>query len=147
MHLHMNCTKKDDFLAQAEKIGHKFINKGYNSDHIKARIQELEKIDWFELIKDKRKKQDSRINVAPIVLDYNAQHKNVEKIIKWHWHILLTDTHLKSLHPQIPKFVYKRAPTLRDKIVKNIPDPPTIGYTFFIGKGFYPCKLCFACTN
>lgn len=81
------------------------------------------------------------------MLDYNAQYKNVEKIIKQHWHILLTDTHLKSLLPQIPNFVYKRAPTLRDKIVKNIPDPPSIGYTFFTGKGFYPCKYCFACTK
>lgn len=72
---------------------------------ITSKIQEVEKMDQTILIKDNQK-QDSRINVAPIILDYNAQHKKVEKIIKRHWHILLTDTHLKSLLPQIPKFVY-----------------------------------------
>lgn len=34
MQLRRNCTKNNDFLIQAEKIGHRFINKGYDHDHI-----------------------------------------------------------------------------------------------------------------
>lgn len=103
-------------------------------------------MDQAELIKDKQK-CDSRVNRVLIILDYNAQYKKIEKIRKRHWHILLMDTHLQELLPQNPKFVYKRAPTLRDKIIKNIPDPPSICFTFCTGKGFYPCKRCFACTR
>lgn len=102
-------------------------------------------MDRVELIKDKQE-CDSRTNRVPIILDYNTQYKKIEQIVRRHWYILLTDIHLQDLLPQNPKFICKRAPTLRDKIVKNIPDPP-IGFTFFTGKGFYPCKRCFACTR
>lgn len=32
MRLRRNCMKNEDFLIQAEKIGHRFIDKGYNHD-------------------------------------------------------------------------------------------------------------------
>lgn len=40
-------------------------------------------MDYLELIKDKEKHASS-LNVAPIILDYNAQYKKVENIIKQH---------------------------------------------------------------
>lgn len=58
---------------------------------------------------------------------------------------MLTDKHLQELLPQNTKLIYKWAPTIRDKIVKSITDPPSRGFMFFTEKGFFPCKWCFAC--
>lgn len=53
MRLRRNCTK-NEFLAQADEIGHRFIDKAYNSDRIEAKIQEVKKMDRTKLIKDKQ---------------------------------------------------------------------------------------------
>lgn len=103
-------------------------------------------MDHGELIRDKKKHEASK-DTIPIIFEYSTQHKQIEKIIKRHWSILLADRHLQDNLPTLPKFVYRRAPTICDKIVKNIPDPPGRGLTFFTGKGFYPCKRCFACVK
>lgn len=43
MHLWRNCTGKDDFLVQEEKIGHRFVHKAYDNKQINSKISEVEK--------------------------------------------------------------------------------------------------------
>lgn len=81
--------------------------------------------------------------MIPIIFDYSIQHKHIEKIIKRHWCILLADGHLQDILPDLPKFIYRSAPTICD-IEKRIPDPSGRGLTFCTGKEFYPCKRCLA---
>lgn len=66
-------------------------------------------------------------------------------MITRHWHILKSDSGLRDILPARPRFIYKRAPTLHDQLVKSVIDPPKKQFTFFTGKGFYPCKRCYAC--
>lgn len=71
-------------------------------------------------------------------MDYNIQHKQIERICKKYWSI---DQHLGGVLTEKPKFTYQRAPTLRDLISKNLLDPPAqMKCSFFEGKGYYPCK-------
>ena len=142
-----NCTNNTDFLTQAEFIGARFKNKGYSDNFIDEQIQSVAGLDRNTMLQGNIKKQ--RDMMAPaIILDYNIQHKDVEKLIKRHWHILKEDRHLKSILPEKPNIVYKRAPTIKDILVKNVVDPPPkSGYTFFNTKGFVPCKYCYACKH
>lgn len=55
---------------------------------------------------------------------FHRQYKEVDNIFKKHWPILLKDKYLGSLLRTKPKFIYRRAPGLRNKIAPNIPDPP-----------------------
>lgn len=48
-----------------------------------------------------------------IILDYNIQHKKLKKIIMKHWDILKKDCMLGTILPSRPRFIYKRAPTLK----------------------------------
>lgn len=74
-----------------------------------------------------------------LILDYNVQHKDVAKVVKRHWHILRNDRDLQKILPVRPNIIYRRAPTLRDLMVKSVVEPlPKTGYTFFGGKGFFP---------
>lgn len=75
----------------------------------------------------------------PIILKYNVQHKQTEKIFKKHWSFLRADTQLCTILPVVPKFTYRRVPTLRDMVAKNISDPPnqSARFTFFKEKVFF----------
>lgn len=84
---------------------------------------------------------NKQLDQVPIILKYSVQCKQVEKIIQRHKNILKPDKSLQTILPNRPKYVYKNAPTLRDKIVKSIIEPPpNRKFTFFTGKCFYPCK-------
>lgn len=79
---------------------------------------------------------------VPMIMDFNIQHCKIEKIFKKHWPLLLAYHQLRKILPDKPKFVYRKAPTLRDIIAKNVLDPPKTSQklSFFQRKGFYPCK-------
>ena len=80
-------------------------------------------------------KKIQRKSEAPaIILDYNVQHKDVEKLLKKHWHILATDKHLKNILPIKPNIVYKRAPTIRDL-------PRGVDIHFLIKKFFFLANI------
>lgn len=63
-----------------------------------------------DLIKDKI--SNCQQDLVPLVFDYNIQHKKNEKIIQRH--ILKSDRHLQDILPKRPRFIYRRAPTIRD---------------------------------
>lgn len=90
-------------------MGYRFIEKGCDNKFIRGKIAEVAEMDRSELIRDK-KKQESTTDMKLIILNYIIQHKQVEKIIKRHWCILLADKHLQEILPNFPKFVYRRAP-------------------------------------
>lgn len=145
--LKRNCTKQDVFLKQAEFIRQRFIQKGYGPDFIKEKIKDVAVMDRSKLIEDSSKKTDS-MNSVPLVMDYSLQHKQIEKIFRKHWYIVKADRHLGTLLPEKPRFTYRRAPTLRDLVAKNVLDPPPRrNFSFFDGKGFYPCKTCYTCRH
>lgn len=52
-----------------------------------------------------------------------------------------------GLLPMKPKFIYRRAPTIKNRVVRNVVEPPKRPFTFFTGKGFFPWKRCFACSR
>lgn len=94
-------------------------------------------------------KDERNIYNLPIILVLNIQHKHLEKLFKKHCPVLRSENHLQNILPEQPRFVYRRAPTLRDIIAKNVPDSPNnqSKLTCFQGKGFFPCRRCFVCAN
>lgn len=76
---------------------------------------------------------------------FHRQYRTVEGIFKKFWPILLKDKDLQSSLPKKPKFIYRRAPTLRNRLAPNVPDPPRKPSTFLDGSGFYYCTRCNAC--
>ncbi|XP_040178228.1 uncharacterized protein LOC120910536 [Rana temporaria] len=123
--LKRNCTYQEDYEKQAFFIGTRFKEKGYTDNFIQKQIETVSKMDRNTLLQGPKMKKYK--NEAPfIVLDYNIQHREVEKLIKKHWHILRSDRNLQTILPDRPNIVYKRAPTLRDLIVKNVVVPPPI---------------------
>lgn len=71
------------------------------------------------------------------ITGFHRQYREVEGIFKTHWPILLKDRDLKKILPNKPKFTYRRAPGLRNKIAPNIPDPPKKISTFLDRTGYH----------
>lgn len=61
--------------------------------------------------------------------------------MKKYWPILKSDKY----PPQWPNFNYRRAPTLRNKVVYNVLDPPKTIQLFPNIKGFFICQKCLPC--
>lgn len=81
-----------------------------------------------------------------LIMDYNIQYKQVERIIEKYWNVLKCDDILKTLIPDKPRFIYRRATNLRDQLVKNVVEPPRVNtITLFNGKGFYASGRCYSC--
>lgn len=79
------------------------------------------------------------------IIGFHWQYKEVESIFRKNWPILLKDKDLKQILPKKPKFIYRKAPGLRNKIAPNISDPPKKPSTFLDREGFYYCTRCRAC--
>lgn len=71
------------------------------------------------------------------VTGFNNQYKALKHIMKKYWPILKEDRVLSRILPARPKFVYRRAPTLRNYLVHNLIDPPKSVKIFSEMKGFY----------
>ena len=84
-------------------------------------------------------------NEVPFISGFPRQYRQVEAVFKRHWHILMKDKDLAKSISDVPKFIYKRAPGLRNKIAPNVPDPPKKLVTFLDGSGFHYCTRCEAC--
>lgn len=83
-----------------------------------------------------------------VVLNYDTQYRQVEQIVRKHQQILTLNKHLKTILTEKPNFRYRKAPMLRDKLMKNVIDPPECRkYTLFEGKGFYGCRRCYRCSR
>lgn len=91
MRLGRNCTRIVDYTEQTQKMGHRFIDKGYDKAFIEEKIAEVAQMDRTAIVQ-KNRSLDPYLDQVPIILDYSIQHKKIERIIQCHWHILKTET-------------------------------------------------------
>ena len=84
-----------------------------------------------------------------MLLDFSIQHKKFEKIVAKHWPILKGDVVLGPALPERPQFIYRKAPSLRDRLAPGVTDPPIIPRPrlFNFLSGFYACGRCATCKH
>lgn len=120
-----------------------FEEKGYNSQALEETIDEIAHLEEWQLKRKTTKNEPCTGNNIAFITTYNSQYRQVEKIISKHWNVLKTDPVLDAILPQKPQFIYKRAPNLRQDIVKNAVDQPTS--TLKKEGGFSRCGRCVGC--
>ena len=113
---------------------------------------QVQKLDRTTLVADKDNPTGESTNVThnfKMILDYNVQHKKFERIIAKNWSILKQDKVLGPVLPEKPQFIYKKAPSLRDRLAPSVLNPPVVSDNRlfkFLG-GFYACGRCVPCKN
>lgn len=92
------------------------------------------------MIKKDMKKANNYMDIA-FITGFNNQYQQLQHIIKKYWPILKEDRTLSKTLPKKPRFIYRRAPTLRHHLVHNVIDPPKPVKIFPELKGFYKCQV------
>lgn len=54
-----------------------------------------------------------------IIMRFSRQHKQIRNIIQKHWSILKDDNIVKHFIPPVPSITFKKAASLKDKLVKS----------------------------
>lgn len=103
-------------------IGEKCITKGYNEEFINDKIKEVYEIPRITSYKI-RKRNLKKLLELPIIMNFHIQHRQVERMLKKHWSLLKADRQLQSVLTDTPRFIYRRAATLKELVAKNVPDP------------------------
>lgn len=147
MRMRRNCTRDVDFETQSDRLSAMFSDKGYGNEFLKKERDKVRHLNREDLLRDRIGTRDDDDNGSTsVILDYNLQSKEVEKIINKYWDVLKQDVHLRDTLPNKPNIVYKRAPSLRDKLVHNVVEPPLSRPKMFWDlKGFYGCGRCYTC--
>lgn len=135
----------EDFDAQANILIQRFHEKGYALDNLVKLKLEIMKMDRKKIYSRKKLtiKTDKR-DIA-FITGFNSQYKAFERIMKKYWPILKEDRVLSNILPNKPRFVYRKAPTLRNHLLHNVIDPPKPMQIFPDMKGFYRCQRCLPC--
>lgn len=140
-----NCNLVEDFEEQADILIKKFKEKRYQEHNLIKLKEEIKGIDRNSLmIKQDRKKANNYMDIA-FITGFSNQYQQLEHIIKNYWPILKEDRTLSKILPKKPRFIYRRAPTLRNYLVHNVIDPPRPVKIFPELKGFYKCQRCLLC--
>ena len=101
------------------------------------------------LVADHVSKPNPDVNNFRMILDYSVEFKAFERIINKNWSILKNDRVLGPVLPARPQFIYKIAPSLRDRLAPSVLNPPIPRENklfTFLG-GFYACGRCVSCKH
>lgn len=123
----------------------KIIQKGYSDNNLNNIIQEVAEIPRNQCLKKKEPQISNNQHQLSFISSFHCQYREVERIYKKHWHILCKDRHLGEILPQQPKFIYRRAPSFGDQVVKKILDPSDQRALKIDFRGFYCCRKCICC--
>lgn len=135
MLIKQNCDEEIDFAVRADVLVDRFIEAiRYFLDQVRRHVKEM---DREELLKSKqREKEDFGVL---LIIVYN-RHRLIEKIGNIGQYCLGVILQPRHFHNDL---VYRCLPTVRDKIVKNVPDHHVLG----LQVGFYKCGRCVTCKS
>lgn len=90
-----------------------------------------------------------------MILTYSLNSSQIRHIVKKHWHVLSGDNHPSPAFSEPPLFVYKRAKSIRDSLIRAVgptsPTPSTQSSswlsTFPRPTGMHRCGHCIQCNS
>lgn len=110
LRLKRSCTEHKVFLAQADIITQRFVEKRYSLKTLTDTLNCVKQIDRAYLLTE-RPPRHERTNVFknPFITNFSKQHQNIKHIVNKHWHILKNDRILNNLLPARPQVVFRGA--------------------------------------
>lgn len=79
-------------------------------------------------------------------MQYTLLGEEFRNSVRKHWHIVKSDPLLKNVYKAPPRVIFKRAPNLRDMLVKSdLPPPQNTTFLDNVEEGNYKCGRCAQC--
>lgn len=139
------CNSDKDFISQSMNMQQRFIQRGYspqllNQAHNRALLSER-----TELLASKTKQPPTQ--KPYFVTRYSKEAAQIKHIIKRNWDIILSDPLLREVFPEPPGVSFKRAPTIKDKLVRSYLPAPRPKTWLSRQNGNFRCGHCRYCEN
>lgn len=142
------CSTNTKFENQARDLHQRFKDRGYQKKVIDNAYHRAKNINRVELLHSQKKRTNT--DKVRYITPFNSHANEVRQAFSKHWNILRSDETLGQYVDQVPSITFKRAPNLRDTLVRShyagnqaqtiwgVPRPKW---------GCRPCGSCIACPN
>lgn len=139
------CDTQEDYQTKSVDMAKRFEERGYKTEVVRQAQRRANQCNRNDLLV-KRHKPKSNHQVY-FSTRYSKTAMKIKKIIKNNWAILQSDPSIKEVFPNPPSFCFRRAPTLRDKLVHS--HLPVKRKTHWLQKlkGNHRCGNCNHCEN
>ena len=140
------CDNDDVFTQQAGAMAKRFSDRAYKPHVISGALAKANSLSRSDLLKKKRRKSTSQQRPY-FVTQYSTAANHIKRIIKDNWSIIDSDPTLRGIFPEPPLVSFKRAPTIKDKVVRSH-FPPEKKETWLKRPiGMFKCMHCPHCIN
>lgn len=142
-----NCSTKKDCDIAINDSFKRFQARGYQTELLEKARSKVESIQRNSLLNKKGAKSDDMVNQRfRLITTYSYDSYKLRGILQRNWNLLKTDPVIGKDIPTFPLMTFRKARSLRDKLVHSHLDstPNRVGYFGEI-KGFFPCGKCKAC--
>ncbi|XP_041440270.1 uncharacterized protein LOC121400667 [Xenopus laevis] len=137
----------DDYRRAGQSLSERFVQRGYESKHVKKVMEEVKSIPRKELLQKSRQVRQ-KDNRSMFVSKFVRHSKNIEKVIKKYWPVLQRDKTFGKLFKDPPRFCYRKGMSIRDMLCPS--ELPIEKKQMFLGiqkKGTFPCLNCVCCAS
>lgn len=140
------CSNDEDFERQAGELCQRFIDRGYTHNLVRDCVERARSVQRTDLMTKRTDQVKSNNTPVTCVSTYGHISNSLKNIVQRHWHILSSDPHIGQTFQNLPRTCYKRAPSLRDRLVRShLPAHPQAPFPFKIPHGNFKCLNCAAC--
>lgn len=137
------CSDTETFEKQRKELCQRFYDRGYSTKWIKEAAARFENMDQKEaLVRKTLKPTNTRISC---IIQYSALSNEFANIVRRHWHILNSDPVMRHCCKDPPRIVFKRAPNVRQMIVRADQGSDRSDNPFSVPEGNYRCGQCAQC--
>lgn len=137
------CSSDQRYASQASDLSQRFQERGYKQQWVDAASERFAHVTQDECLIPKSGRAQKQ-NSTLCITKYSPLGSEFKKIIRKHWHVVETDPKLKGIFTAPPTVVFRRAPNLRDKLVKSHTHESRQN-PFNIPDGNYKCGNCAQC--
>lgn len=138
------CSSEDSYAKHSDDMVKRFRDREYQEDWVQNAVERFKNVNQKDCLEMRRTNSDSHRPICAI--QFSPLGNSFKEIVQQHWHILKSDPNLKTVFNDPPRIVYKRAPNLRDQIVRaDLPPEQPSHFLSNIPPGNYKCGSCAQC--
>uniref|UniRef100_A0A8C5M2E7 Reverse transcriptase domain-containing protein n=1 Tax=Leptobrachium leishanense TaxID=445787 RepID=A0A8C5M2E7_9ANUR len=143
--LRRNCTEREIFDLQANKLIGDLKEKGYKEESLIDIMKDVQGKDRRALIQYRKREEKENFSL-PFIYNYNSHTPAINYSIRKYWHILKKDPVLQDILDDNPKIVNRGARTIKQQVVRShVRQVNSVFKTITVKEGFYRCGSCSAC--
>ncbi|XP_077123799.1 uncharacterized protein LOC143781196 [Ranitomeya variabilis] len=111
-----NCSTLTDFHDESRQLTNRFHERGYPRRIVSRAFEASRQKSREEVLKTQQRASKDQLS---LVARYNNQWDDVRRLMKANWGILLSDSRLRTLVPNGPRIVARRARNLKDHLSRS----------------------------